>query len=111
MFPKSNRIPHEVFMRVFRTGRRIHNENFLIIALPNSQPLCRFAVQVGVKIDKRATQRNRMKRLVRESIRHLLPSIKSGFDFIIIAQKNFAEKKNQEIEVTLKNLIKKSCDS
>ncbi|HCM82917.1 MAG: Ribonuclease P protein component [Candidatus Gottesmanbacteria bacterium GW2011_GWB1_44_11c] len=104
MFPKPNRLPSEAFTRVFRTGKRIHGEIFGVIAAPNSQPLSRFAVWVGVKIDKRATKRNRMKRLVREAVRHLLPTIKPGFDCIIIAKKNFSEKKGG-VEHSLQELL------
>lgn len=105
MFSKPNRIPHEAFTHAFRTGKRIHSENFLIVVAPNTQPVCRFAVQVGIKIDKRAVKRNRMKRLVREAIRHLLPDMKEGIDCIIIAKKNFSEKKEEEIEHSLKEVL------
>ena len=108
MFPKPNRLLHEAFTRVFRIGRRFNNENISIIVAPNTLVICHFAVQVGVKIDKRATQRNRMKRLIREAIRKLLPDIKNGFDIVIIAQKNFSEKKEQEIEAVLLDLFRKN---
>jgi len=108
MFPKLNRLPHEAFTRVFQTGKRLKDENFKIVFVPNNLKICHFAVQVGVKIDKRATQRNRMKRLIREAIRKLLPDIKNGFDIVIIAQKNFSEKKEQEIEAVLLDLFRKN---
>jgi ribonuclease P protein component len=107
MLPKPNRLPHEAFRHVFRTGKRIGGDEILVITNPNRLSTSRFAVQVGVKIDKRAVGRNRMKRLVREAIRHVLPTIKPGFDCILIARKNFAEKKEQEIETTLTDLFKK----
>ena len=101
MSSKSNRLPHNVFTRVFRAGKRIQCEDLLLIVSPNSQSVSRFAVQVGVKIDKRATRRNRMKRLIREAIRHLLPSLKSGFDCIVIANSNLSEYKQQDVEKML----------
>jgi len=105
MFPKLNRLPHEAFTHVFHIGKRLKEENFLLVFVPNNLKICRFAVRVGVKIDKRATQRNRMKRLIREAIRKLLPDMKNGFDIVIIAQKNFSEKKEKEIEHSLKEIL------
>lgn len=107
MFPKPNRLPHEVFRSVFKSGKRIHGDDILIIISPNKESCSRFAVQVGVKIDKRAVVRNRMKRLIRESIRNLLPGIKPGYDYIIIAQKNFSNKKEQDVEQIMHTLLSK----
>ena len=107
MFPKPNRLPHEEFSHVYKTGKRIHGEDVLFIISPNKQSVSRFAVQVGTKIDKKAVGRNRMKRLFREAIRHVLPTIKPGFDCILIARKNFSEKKEQEIEAMLTEFFKK----
>jgi ribonuclease P protein component len=105
MLPTPNRLPHEAFRRVFQTGKRTLCDELQIIFLPNSLQVSRFGIQVGVNIDKRATHRNRMKRLIREAVRELLPDMKNGFDFIIIAQKNFSEKKEKEIEHSLKEIL------
>lgn len=108
MFPRSNRLPHQAFSNVYRHGKHESAEFFSIICKSNSYQVSRFAVQVGVKIDKLATCRNRMKRLIRESIRHLIPSIKSGYDCIIIARKNFSDKSEKEIEGSLKSILSNS---
>jgi len=105
MFPKPNRLPSESFRHIFKTGKRVRGEDVLLIISHNALPISRFAVQVGVKIAKRAVKRNRMKRLIRESIRHLIPTIKPGLDSIIIAQKNFAENKQQIIEDELVKIL------
>lgn len=55
----------------------------------------KFAFVVGVKIDKRAVVRNRLKRQMREVVRLLLKDtkIKSGFFIMVMAKK---EMKTQE---------------
>jgi ribonuclease P protein component len=53
--------------------------------LPNGSdpPQNRYAVIAGKKVGK-AVQRNRLKRLVREAIRHLHPQLTPGHDMVII---------------------------
>lgn len=64
----------------------------------------RFAFIVSTKIDKRATQRNRMRRTLSESVRHLLLTIQP-VDGIIIAKKNFAELSQIEVEKIISGLL------
>jgi len=125
MLPKSHRIPRSCFQMVYKSGKRIHGNNFSLIVSPVpkieeslipgmvhkssvTQPLSRFAVVVPKKVAKRAVDRNRMKRLVSESLHHLLPTIKPGIDCIIIAKTNFADTKQQDIK---NELIKQSVSS
>jgi ribonuclease P protein component len=55
--------------------------------LPNEldPPRNRYAVVAGKKVGK-AVQRNRLKRLVREAIRLTDPSLKQGFDLVVICR-------------------------
>jgi ribonuclease P protein component len=57
----------------------------------------RFAFIVSKKIDKRATVRNRMRRTMSESVRHILGTIRP-IDGICIAKKNFADFPQTEVE-------------
>jgi len=64
----------------------------------------RFAFIVSTKIDKRAVYRNRMRRTMNESVRHLL--FRTGpADGIFIAKKNFAELPQTEVEKNINGLI------
>jgi len=92
---------------VLKTGSRIHNPDITCVSVKTTNPVSRFAVVVSKKIAKHAVDRNRIKRLVREAIQHLLPTIKPGFDFVLIAKTNFTEKKEKEIEKVMKELLLK----
>lgn len=66
------------FKAVFdRNESRAGNAAFLLLALPNGGDLSRLGLVVGKKSLKRAVDRNRLKRLVREEFRH------SQFDIAI----------------------------
>ena len=56
------------------------------VFLPNQAKTPRFAFVVSTQVDKRATKRNRIKRLMREAARHLLPQIRGSIDAILIAR-------------------------
>ncbi len=92
MLSSLNRLPSSDISPILRAGIRVRGEyiDFMYKQLQSPSrfalrqerrtPLAnaRFAVIVSAKVDKRATARNRMKRLVREAVQHLLPSIQQG---------------------------------
>ncbi len=86
MLPKANRLPAPDIRLLLRKGKRLHDPMFQLIYHKNNLSVSRFAFIVSTKIDKRATVRNRIKRLLRESVRLLLPNATSGFDVIFIAK-------------------------
>ncbi|MEI6144051.1 MAG: ribonuclease P protein component [Candidatus Berkelbacteria bacterium] len=73
--------------KVFKFGKSARSANFSIRYNPNRVSNNRFAVVVGTKVDKRATRRNAIKRLVREVIRLNIQSIPTSFDIVLTAHK------------------------
>lgn len=57
-----------------------------IVSLKNNLEVARFAFIVPTKVDKRATVRNRIKRLLREQVRKFMPQLPIGRDVVIIAR-------------------------
>lgn len=51
----------------------------------------RFSIVVPVKIEKRASGRNRMKRLIRESLRKMLPEKVASKDCVVIVTKRLPD--------------------
>ena len=83
----------------------MHTDDLMCVVLKTKEVVSRFAFVVSTKVAKHAVDRNRMKRLLRESIHHLLPSIQPGYDVVFMAKKNFAETKEKEVEQFLRNLF------
>ncbi|MBP4133053.1 ribonuclease P protein component [Gallibacterium anatis] len=78
------------FNFVFQQPFRASLPEISIIARPNTLQHPRLGLTVAKKYVKRANQRNRIKRICRESFRlqqHLLPD----YDFIIIAKKGIGD--------------------
>ncbi len=99
MFPAKYRLTHDRdFTTLFKEGVMIHGDHVSLKIwniIPEKFPrraytkdLLRIACVVGVKIDKRAVVRNKVKRQLREIVRPLLveQKIRPGFLLAIIAK-------------------------
>ncbi|ORE89552.1 ribonuclease P [Oceanococcus atlanticus] len=58
------------FTRVFRQGRRISAGSLQIVCAPSEAGYARLGLAVAKRILPRAVDRNRAKRVIRESFRH-----------------------------------------
>ncbi len=86
MLPKINRLTKSTeIQKILREGKGIKRSSLLlkIRELPALSPP-RFAVVVGRKVSKKATIRNRIKRQIREALRHELGNIK-GVSCVVMA--------------------------
>ena len=95
-FPRKRRLLNPAqFHRVFKNGRRIKAKNMTLIVAANGLNHPRLGLAVSKKALSRAVQRNRIKRLVRESFRrhHDLPAA----DFVFMAQWPLGTMSNAEI--------------
>lgn len=112
MLLTNNRLPKEEIANVMRRGIHRRNDFIELIYKTNTDPrmreddknTSRFCFIVSTKIDKRATQRNRMRRTMSESVRHLLPHIQP-IDGIFVVKKNFAEFPQTDVENSIRELL------
>ena len=95
------------FKEVFKNGRYKEKDFIKIKFLKNNLEISRFSFIVGLKISKKAVQRNKIKRRLEEIIRLNFKQIITGFDIIIFINKEIIEKEYIEIEENLIYLLKK----
>ena len=76
---------NEQFLNVYRTGKRSYHKFFTLYYLPNGKDYNRLGFKVGKKLAK-ATRRNRVRRLLRESYRLSEEKIATGYDVILAAK-------------------------
>ena len=88
MLPALNRLPSPQIKSVMRHGRRVSVGDVQLIITHNTLNLSRFAFVVPTSVDKRAVWRNRLRRLVRESVRLVLPKIAPGWDGVFLIRKS-----------------------
>lgn len=108
MLPRKYKLKKENdFKKVFKQGK-YYQEDFIKIKISeNNLKITRFGLLIGLKISKKAVQRNKIKRQIEEIIRLNIEKINSGFDIVILVNQEIIEKNYQEIERKLINLFKK----
>lgn len=114
MLPKQYRLPLRTELkRVKVTGRLIHGRFFsLLVALQspvtsNTPPVARFGFIISSKVHKRATKRNRAKRLLSEAVYSLIPKTKSGFEGVFLAKKAIIGKELVEVKKEVEEIFRK----
>ena len=70
-FPRSHRLLcARDYQQFFKQARKIYSRHFVILYKPNQLPIARLGLAISKKRIKRAVDRNRIKRVIRESFRH-----------------------------------------
>ena len=86
-----------------------YSEGFLAVKfIENKKLFSRFGFIVSKKISKKAVERNRIKRILRESIRLSKNQIKEGYDIIFITRNGIESRAYREISNTVEKLLMKS---
>ena len=110
MLPKIHRLPLRTELnRVKKQGKIVSGNFFSLLFTVRSQTAVpRFAFIVSKKIDKRATVRNRVRRLFSESVREILPEVKKGVDGAFLAKRSAANQKFSIIRTDVEGVFRKS---
>lgn len=94
------------FEAVYAHGRRLGNGFFGVIARPNDQGRPRLGLAVAAKLAGGSVERNRIRRIVRESFRlhqHELPAV----DIIVSARPRARGAANRELRAGIDELWRK----
>jgi ribonuclease P protein component len=98
----------EDFKRVRRTGKSYAHPLVVLVAQASET---KEHLKVGITAGKTtgtAVHRNRAKRLLREAMRTLIPSIASGWDLILIARPTLVNATLNDTRSALTNLLKRA---
>jgi len=102
-YPRHLRLVHKRdFERVYRDGLRARGATLLIVGSPNGLPHSRLGLSVGKAIWKGAVERNRVRRIFRESFRLSQHDLPPGLDLILIPAR---PKLEPELAATCAELI------
>lgn len=113
MLPRENRLVDDYdFRRVRRVGKAYHRP-FFVLTVARHPPKVgdekaepsRFGFVISKKFDKRATVRNRTKRLLREAIRNHLEEIPAGFDIVFFVRPAIKGKTYERISAEVDKVL------
>src|SRR3989344_3506430 len=106
MLPFKNRLSLSGFKTNSLGGKRVENDQFRLITR-REKGIFKTATVVSKKVAARAVDRNRIRRLVAESIHTNLGGIKFQGFLIVVAKQNIAEFKKNQIEGKILQLMEK----
>ncbi len=84
------------FSRVFQQNVRSADAHFVVLARRNTAPLSRLGLAIAKKHTPKATARNRIKRLIRESFNQQQP-FPSNVDVVVMNRRQVERKTNEQI--------------
>jgi len=103
-FPRHYRmITASDYRQVFSKPKRVSTPNLLFLFNSNQQPTSRLGLAIAKKQLPLAVDRNRVKRLIRESFRTKRTEI-SSLDIVVMARKSLLNMDNTEIRLQLDQL-------
>lgn len=92
-----------------RFGKRTQEPVLNLVCRVSDKKNSRFSFIVSTKIDKRATHRNRIRRLLSEAVRLHIDEIKSGLDCVFIAKKGLEGVRQKEVEQIVMGMLTKAA--
>ena len=94
--PKRERIQKTGdFKKVYRAGLSVRKPPVVLYYLPTTLGYSRIGFSISARSIKRATRRNRIKRLFKEAYRKNKTVLKNGFDLVISLRKDL---RDEELE-------------
>lgn len=96
------------FDKIFSEGAYFSEKFLALKVVESDSKISRFGFIVSNKVSKKAVERNRIKRLLREAVRLKQNKIKSGFDAVFIFRGKEVKKKFDEVDLVVENLLKRS---
>ncbi|MGB5165255.1 MAG: ribonuclease P protein component [Woeseiaceae bacterium] len=102
-FTRSNRLlDAAAFGRVFKTATRSRDQQFTVLCRANKLGGARLGLAVSKKHCRLATDRNRLKRIIRESFRQQQSALQ-GLDFVVMNRPRAERHTNAELFESLDN--------
>lgn len=98
------------FTAVFERGKRSADRCFTVLSLRNGLTFARLGLAISRKAARRATARNRLKRLARESFRHHQAAL-AGIDFVVMARPGADKLDRHALRASLDHHYTTLCDS
>ena len=106
-FPRSARVRTRAeYTSVFNGARRVSDPLMTLHWLKADSP-ARLGLAVSRKVDTRAVGRNRIKRVLRNATRHLLPCLAGG-DYVIVARSAAKAASNQQVQEAFERLLRRA---
>jgi ribonuclease P protein component len=96
MLTKKHRLPKKKIEKVKHNGRHLNTSFFTLVYLSGRKTPSQFAFVLSKRVSKKATVRNRTKRLIAGSVREIMTDLKDGF-WLVFLVRRAALDQNKEV--------------
>ncbi|HYL43457.1 MAG TPA: ribonuclease P protein component [Ktedonobacteraceae bacterium] len=96
------------FQRVRQQGRSITSRLLILAWVPNEVTTLRVGFVVSKRISKLAVKRNRIKRLLSEAIRPVLPEISGSWDIVLSARQAIVDADLSTLQHDIVTLLRRA---
>lgn len=111
LFPPTKRlITASGYQQVFKRGKKQRAEFFTFIYCANDFSFARLGLAIAKRYIPLAVERNRVRRIIRESFRQYQISMKA-FDIVVIAQKALHDIESASLREELNRVWQRFCTS
>lgn len=104
MLRKSQRLTRKEFEKVFRQGRAFHTDDFIVKYSPSSREVSRFGVSCGLKVSKKAVERNYLRRIIYDVVARTPAPVAPG-DYIVIVKPTAKGKAFAQLQGPLREVL------
>lgn len=94
------------FNYIYKKGKSVSNKHLVLVYVKTQQPM-----KVGFSVSKKvgnSVTRNRIKRLLKESFRSMIPEVNQNFNYIFVARSAVVGLTYWEIRESMVQLLKKA---
>ena len=96
------------FKEVFGKGKGVRYGRLFLKERAVKNEGTRFGIVVSKQVASSATDRNRIKRLLREAVKVCMPDVREGHDIVLVALPGFAAPGLKEAKLQVMSIITKS---
>lgn len=95
------------FRRLYNRGKCVATQAFILYFAKGKNGRVRLGITAGKKIGT-AVNRNRAKRVITAAFDTVCPSIKKGYDFVIVARGRIIDMKSTQVAALLLEVLSKN---
>jgi len=111
MLPKSQRLNLKKSYNFVSVGKRVETANMRVMFREGENEVPLIGIALTTKYFKKATLRNRAKRLVSTAIQTLYPRLRKGLNLVIMPKSQILDKKPEQLVEELKNVKDLYCSN